>query len=294
MNALKLSLRQNPALGVVIAMMTVYFVIANVWPRDSALNLVGILGLPLALGCPGYALSHALVPGKKASIVERLMLTLGLSIAVLVITGLGLHVSTLGMSTPNFVAGICIVTIASAITALVRYALSANNWRDDTDQAKRMPVVFRLNVPVCILAAFIAGGAVALAVHTANTVPPSDIVQLWMLPVTKNTSTQAAAQAAAQVAKQTPTQIQIGIHNVAAPESAYALQLMRSGYVLQEWPALSVTPGKTWQVTVTVNSSWPGSGPVEAVLYRQSAPGQAFRQVSFWPGSQSASSQSSP
>jgi uncharacterized membrane protein len=67
-------------------------------PALAATPIRSVLGLPMVLFLPGYALIAALFPGKDdLDGIERLALSLGLSIAVVPLIGLGLNYTPWGI-----------------------------------------------------------------------------------------------------------------------------------------------------------------------------------------------------
>ena len=101
---------------IVFTLLTVIFIVfpplSNTWIRT-------VLGLPMVLFFPGYALIAALFPGKDdLDGIERVALSFGLSIAVVPLLGLGLNYTPWGIrlipiliTLVIFTLGMCIITI---------------------------------------------------------------------------------------------------------------------------------------------------------------------------------------
>src|SRR5258708_19924598 len=79
----------------VVAITLVAAVLALLVPPDIA--LIRILTLPLVLVLPGYALTAALLPNRSLGVAERLMFSLGLSLAVVILGGLALNWTPFGL-----------------------------------------------------------------------------------------------------------------------------------------------------------------------------------------------------
>jgi uncharacterized membrane protein len=93
-----------------------------------------VLGTPFVLFYPGYALITALIPGKTGlSGIERVVLSLGLSIALVVLVGLGL----------NYTFGIGLESILYTVAVLL-FLLSAVAWL----RRRRLPANERLSLTV--------------------------------------------------------------------------------------------------------------------------------------------------
>ncbi|MCE8424428.1 MAG: DUF1616 domain-containing protein [Candidatus Methanoperedens sp.] len=71
-----------------------------------------ILGIPMVLFLPGYALIAALFPGKKdLDGIERLALSFGLSIAVVPLIGLGLNFTSFGIRLVPILVSLSVFTL---------------------------------------------------------------------------------------------------------------------------------------------------------------------------------------
>jgi uncharacterized membrane protein len=95
----------------------------------TLLNVEGtiriILGLPFILFIPGYILIFALFPGRKTDqgidIIERIALSLGLSIAIVPIIGLGLNYTEWGIRLEPILLSVFIFIISVGTIALYRW-----------------------------------------------------------------------------------------------------------------------------------------------------------------------------
>jgi len=102
----------------IFVIMTVIFILvpllSNTWVRT-------VLGLPMVLFFPGYALIAALFP-KKDDLdgIERTALSFGLSIAVVPLLGLGLNYTPWGIRLIPILITISIFTLAMCTAAIMR------------------------------------------------------------------------------------------------------------------------------------------------------------------------------
>lgn len=84
-----------------------------------------ILGLPFILFIPGYVLIFALFPTRKTyrgiDIIERIALSLGLSIAIVPLIGLGLNYTPWGIRLESVLLSIFIFIISVGIIAIYRW-----------------------------------------------------------------------------------------------------------------------------------------------------------------------------
>jgi uncharacterized membrane protein len=94
------------------------------------------LGLVMVLFLPGYALIAALFPRKDdLDGIERVALSVGLSIAVVPLMGLGLNYTPWGIRLVPVVISICLFTVMMSVAAQLR--------RSALDQEERFSVEFR-------------------------------------------------------------------------------------------------------------------------------------------------------
>jgi len=112
-------------LGVVL-LLSVFLVVIIVAVPSNPLRIV--LGLPFLLLFPGYAVVAALFPRKSdLGGVERLGLSLGLSIAAVPLVGLIMNYTPWGISLYSIVAGVVIfIIIASSVASYRRHLLPAD------------------------------------------------------------------------------------------------------------------------------------------------------------------------
>lgn len=82
--------------------------------------VTGAAGLLLAMVLPGYALTRALFPGRSLQMPERIVLTLGLDLAVGVVTGFLLHLLPPGLSAGSWGLALGGITVAACAAAWLR------------------------------------------------------------------------------------------------------------------------------------------------------------------------------
>jgi hypothetical protein len=92
--------------------------IESVWLRS-------LLSLPLALYGVGYALGSAIYPQPSLGAPERFLLSLGLSLASLILSGLLLHLDPAGLTPLTWALMLFLITIGAATLA------SSRRWLED-------------------------------------------------------------------------------------------------------------------------------------------------------------------
>lgn len=79
-----------------------------------------VFGAAFVLWLPGYAFVKALFPGKDLESIERIALSLGLSLAIVPLVGLLLNYSPWGISLVPITLSLCAVTVVFATAAIFR------------------------------------------------------------------------------------------------------------------------------------------------------------------------------
>ena len=107
------------ALVIFLTLLCIPFVLIPPLNEISPIRI--ILGLPLVLFLPGYALIAALFPRKDdLDGIERVALSFGLSIAITPLLGLALNYTPFGIRLTPVLIVLSVFTIALAIGAYVR------------------------------------------------------------------------------------------------------------------------------------------------------------------------------
>lgn len=215
-----------------------------------------LAGVPLALLLPGYAFSAAFLPSVLNG-AERLTLSVGISIGLSVISGLLLNLTPWGIRPDTLALLLGGMTLVAAVIA-------------DYRRRESTPGAASLNLRVSLRQAVLFGLAAGLVVGAFNITRISAaaqqtprFTQLWLLP---GDDTQA---------------VRIGVRNLESTAVSYRLELF-GATPIQEWPALELAPGQTWETTVELPQGAGEAGTVEGVLYRNDAPTTMYRRVELW------------
>lgn len=240
-----------------------------------ALTLLGVsvpalrllFGLPLALALPGYALTEALFPRRALGRADRALFTLGLSLSTVILCGFVLNRTPWGLTPDSWAVILSDVVLGASLIAFTRRLLSARAATPEAASGPRLGLSIGQSALFGLAIAVIAGAAL-LASSEAAQRPAPDVIQLWMLPADPAD----------------PDALRIGVNSVGSAAGVFRLQIQRDGYILREWPALSIAPGQRWEQTLALQGSQPGRGPFEALLYRSEDPNAVYRRVALWPG----------
>jgi uncharacterized membrane protein len=246
--------RRHWHLGVVMALAVLAMIVVLI---EHPL-LRSLLGAPLVLWLPGYALTAALFPEGKLSLLLRLLLNLGGSLAVAVLGGFVLNLTPWGLGPVSWP-----ISLGGATILMGAFALARRRGR-----ALIRPPLFRLDLSLAqallIGAAMIVMmGAVGLARWGAIAAPSTPFTQLWATPVQRSDG----------------EAIQIGIHNGEGSTETYGLQVMVGDEVIYSWSALMLAEDQRWQQIVQLPANVAPSAPVEVQIYRATAPEYLYRSV---------------
>lgn len=118
----------------VVAIVVILMVLSVFTPHINTTPIRTILGIPMVLFLPGYALIAALFPGKKdLDGIERLALSFGLSIAVVPLLGLGLNFTPFGIRLVPILFTLSIFTLGMCTLAYFRRLKLPENERFSID-----------------------------------------------------------------------------------------------------------------------------------------------------------------
>jgi uncharacterized membrane protein len=249
--------------------------------------------LPLVLLVPGLAISLALWPEPQSAIdlenpgneeaigisrTTRLLLSVGLSLAIAALGGLVLTLTPWGVQPGTWGCFLGAIALGAGLVAVLRRWTSAP--AEDVAQplvthsspwaALGIPTISLRQGLLLALAALVVAGAWSAALSGAATLPSRGYTELWMLPTTQGIATGAAA-------------VRLGVRNHETGVVRYRLRVETGGRTVQEWSELDLRPGQQWEG----QASWPAATsakvPVQAVLFRADAPDVPYRHVLIWP-----------
>ncbi|MFL5804821.1 MAG: DUF1616 domain-containing protein [Roseiflexaceae bacterium] len=267
--------RKSLDLALVCALALAALALTLLGVNSPALGL--LLGLPLALVLPGYALTAALFPRRTLGGADRALFTLSLSLSIAILCGFVLNRTSWGLRPESWAVALSDVALGGSLIAFARRQLlparSASVARDEQAHTAPSETATRPRLSLSIGQSVLFGLAIAviavamlLARSEAALRPAPDVVQLWMLP--------------SDTAE--PHTLRVGLNSVGPAAGDFRLQIERGGYIIREWPSLIITPGQRWEETLTVQGRQLGSGPFEARLYRAEEPNVIYRRVALW------------
>lgn len=266
-------MRRTVLLLAVIAVGATYACGALVGVVDpSTMPVMAVVGAPLVLLFPGFALVTALFPARRLPTTETWLYSVGLSIATVAFTGLVLNVSPAGLAPRTWTIAVGLVTVVLAATSLVQRlrlggeetrADAHNSVGDETGAARSRPRPF-LSLGQALLfalAGLIAAAAISVAViGAANQRPTSDLTSLWALP--------GGSGGGATM----------GVTNGSGQSAHLRVVLADAGGTIREWP-IELAPNETWLTQIEPSTIAGAQGDVIATLSLAADPGSVIRRV---------------
>jgi uncharacterized membrane protein len=225
---------------------------------SGATNLVlgALVGLPLALALPGYALIAAGAPSGALGPAERLTFSVGGSIAVSVLGGFALDLTPWGLRPGSWALLLGGITLVACAVALLRRRPIAL-----APAAPRVRLRLR-DIGLFGLAALVVVGAFVVAIDGAAQPPAQGFTQLWMLPADNG--------------------VRIGVQNLESQAMRYEVELTVGGRVVRRWESVELQRNARWETAEPFQAR--AGAPVEVRLYRSDHPKNIYRQVTLQPG----------
>ena len=232
-----------------------------------------ILTLPLAFVLPGYVLMRALFHGKPFGNAERLIFTLGISLSIVILSGLVLNITPFGLQARSWAVLLGIITLGACAVAILRHR-KQEEVPERRSGFEDISFSFRQTVLLGI-AALIVGGAFAVSIVGAQQQARSGFTQLWMLP--------------ASTTSKVNNSVNLGVSNKESTPMQYHLAIDINGKVIKDWPAIDLSPDQQWKFTLVLQKSLLATSAatpakIEALLYKANDPKTIYRHVVLWLG----------
>jgi hypothetical protein len=207
---------------------------------------------------PGYAITAALFPRPTIGALERLTLTISLSLAGATLGAVILNATPRGIHSDSWALLLGGITLAATAIALRRRPPFEDVWggvRPLNMREARGPVL------LLALAAVVTAGALAIAGQGAIVQSQPAFTQLWLLP------------------GETEDVLTVGVRN-AEPEPLVVRVVVEVGdRVLGEWDRVELEASQTFEEQVDVSEVLSSRDPVVATLFLENVPAEPFRQV---------------
>ncbi len=241
--------------AVIIAAMNVLWALLP--SRTPAMGI--ILALPLVFVLPGYTLTEAMFHKRALAASHRLMLSLGLSLALDILGGFVLNLLPIGLQATSWAVLLGLLTTV--------FSLLAAMFRRGAQVHRTQPLKFPFSIHACFLlglATIVAVLAVQYSAINLAQQPHPGFTQLWMLP-----SIQAGKSYA----------IRLGVRSFESTSVTYRILLTVNGVQVMTWPSVVLAPEEQWDRLVPIASGTADSVYVEVRLYKLDKPQIVYREV---------------
>ena len=220
-----------------------------------------ILSLPLIFVLPGYTLSEALFHKRSRNASERILFSLGLSLAIDILSGLFLNILPVGLQARSWTTLLGLLTLVfSLLAAFLRRGVPVSGARPLRGRFGIYPgILFGLAIVVAIL-------SVAYAAFGATHQQYPGFTQLWILP---------------EISTGKSCAVRLGVRSFESTSERYRLTMTANGDSIEAWPALTLGPQQEWFHLVPITPGIAKNIIVKAQLYRLDKPEAVYRTVNL-------------
>lgn len=253
---------------IVLNLLSVLLLLSILFLPDNPLRI--IIGIPFILFLPGYSLIAALYPRKNSiDNAERILWSIGLSVAIIPLTGLCLNLIP---------PGINLIPVIISMTSFI-FCMSIVAWyrRRSLEEYERFSVSFSLKIPSVwrvqptldrmlfiglILATLCAVGVIGYRITIP--VPEERITEFYILNLEGNAFDYPSRLKIGEEGK-----VIISITNSEHEEMTYRLEVKVDGVLNNKNGDITLRHGETKQMGITFSFSHAGDNQkVEFALYR--------------------------
>lgn len=223
-----------------------------------------VAALPLVFFLPGYALATAIFARGRIPLRHLLVLSVGLSLAVLALGALPLNYLPGGVRAGWWALLLVIVVFAAARSAAIRRPSSraaprpSSPWKPRLNPAQAgLSALGALAIVAAIVLAFIPVGAKDALGYT----------QMWIRPLEGEKAG-----------------VEIGVDSGEQEEASYRLWVKFGEGEAPQGRYFKLAPGETRVVRLLTEKQPAKAEQIRAALFKQGGPGHAYRRVSAWIG----------
>ncbi len=237
-----------------------------------------ILVLPLTFLIPGYTLTQILFRGRLSAqsytsyrelilqsgsklrqpvgIIDQIVLSLGLSLAIDVLVGFGLNILPIGLQASSWALALGLLT--AVFTLIAAFLRQKNTARSASTPRVHVTINHGMLLGMAIVVTI---ASVWLAVIRPLNPQPS-FTQLWMLP-----------------AKNNGCSVTIGVQNFETTSVTYRVEMTINNTHTNSWTSILLSPQQKWSQPVAVTPGKVSSLYIQTLLYRTDKPGTVYRNA---------------
>lgn len=246
--------------------------------HSSYLTIIGIiLALPLVFVLPGYTLTEALFkrsanspedlirqPALKLErpfkTSDRIIVGLGLSLALVILSGFILNMFSTGLQAFSWVICLAVETMVfSLIAAYRRRSIDVSEVR--TSRRFKVSLSDYLLLGLAII---VTVGSFNYATYIAINQPRPGYTQLWMLP------TPQANNSCAML---------VGVHSSETGPTTYRIVMTVNNTQTENWSSVALMPQQDWNKLVPLQPAGTETMNVAVQLYKADKPDAVYRET---------------
>jgi uncharacterized membrane protein len=237
-----------------------------------------LAGIIYVVFVPGYALQAALLPWRKhLSTLDRIALSLGLSIAIMPILGLLLDGPFGGIFLAQSLA---FLTAFTALCSLIAIAIRGRVSQDDEDretigslrewwQAQSAArKVFAVSVPAAIMLGIALAAGLLIMPH-----PGERLTEFYLIG-----TNDAAINYPDRVTAGEPFTLRVGVANYEGSPQEYQIEVRANGSPFSSTNPFALEDGQSIQTDLAITLASPGTQTIDLYLLRA---GQPVRRLVF-------------
>ncbi len=242
--------RKNLDLMVVVFIALINIALGAGWFHPTA--FLSIFGIALVLALPGYVLSQLLLP--DLPLEERILVSLGLSVAIAGLCGLLLDFTPWGLNTASWGLSLGVLTLLGTGWLWLRRRTSAAGG----DRLARFELPPRSALLYGLALVFVVAAFYFLKIGSAQSAAP--LTSLW-----------------ANYDPGSASVLDFGIQNEEGKPESYVLVVEQGGRKLQVLAGIDLANGKSYTGQLKIQAA--AQQPVNVLLYLAGQPTQVYRQV---------------
>jgi uncharacterized membrane protein len=217
-----------------------------------------ILALPLVFVLPGYALTEALFQQRSLETSHRLVFSLALSLAVVILSGFILNLFPTGLHALSWTLFLGLLTVVFSLITNLRRTEQSNGMQPlRFNFSISAFILFEVAIIVAILAVLYS------AVGVAQQRQPG-FTQLWIQPTAQPGSSCA---------------IRIGVSSFESTSVTYRIIMTMNSTQVATWSSVSLVPQEQWEQIEPVKPGTSSNSFVEVRLYRLDKPQTVYQKV---------------
>ncbi|HWS83933.1 MAG TPA: DUF1616 domain-containing protein [Ktedonobacteraceae bacterium] len=220
-----------------------------------------ILAIPLVFLLPGYALTQVLSYQRSFDALHHLMLSIGLSLAIDIVSGFVLNMLPGGLQATSWAILLGLFTTGCSVLGVYLrqkiHMQQASSWH--------IPFTFP-NAMVLALAIVVTILSILYSVLGVMQQPHKLFTQLWLLPASQTRQSCA---------------VQVGVQNFEATSTTYGVEMRINGVLMHTWLPVSLETQHSWEQQVSLTPGTADGMQITVQLYRVENTRVVYRKVNL-------------